>query len=233
MTKTNLVLLPGMLCNELLWQYQMEHLSIDGSLFVGDLMNDDTIEKMAHSVLEQAPEQFALAGFSMGGIVAAEIARHAPNRVTKLALLDTNPFPLADNQISWWNRFIEKVERDGFLRTIEEQLIPSFTYLERPDDAELTNTILQMADNFGKEKVVQQIRAIQRGGISPESLRQLSCPTILIVGKGDKLCPVRIQEEIIDVVPHADLHLIGQCGHLSPMEQPQEVTALLQMWLSK
>lgn len=230
MPKENLLLIPGMLSDELLWQPQIDVLSTEVNIFVGDVTTHETVNRMAESILQQVPEKIAVAGFSMGGLVALEIARQAPERITKLALLDTNPFPLKEDQIAWWDRFMEMVEVEGFIQVIKDRLLPGFVHQKSRHDVNLMSTIIQMVNRVGKEAMFRQIHAIQSGP-STEGLPELAIPTIVIAGREDALCPLRIQNSIIENMPYAELFILEQFGHMSTLEQSKAVTDILQAWL--
>ena len=227
----NLVLLPGMLGNAALWQNQVEALAKDYTIMVGDLTKDETIEELAASVLKVAPPKFAIAGFSMGGIVAAEVARQAPDRVERLAFVGSNPFPLTDKQAGWWDRFVISVDYEGFEPTILNRLYPHFVHPDHAGDAAIRDTVLKMSRKIGQDTMLRQVRAIQRGAVKSFDWSELTIPTAVIAGRDDVLCPPHIQKELAAQLPNSELTLIENCGHLAPLEKPHAVTQLLEGWL--
>ncbi|MGQ0601080.1 MAG: alpha/beta fold hydrolase [Anaerolineales bacterium] len=226
-----LVLLPGTLCDSRLWSHQKTHLSDVALVSVGDLSRDDTVAGMARSVLEAAPPQFALAGLSMGGIVALEIMRQAPTRVTSLVLLNTNARPMRPSQITLWQDRIARVHSGQFDEVLEQDILPSWLQAERSPDRELMTTIRQMARSAGANVFVRQAQANMGRVDSRPSLAQIACPTLVLAGRQDDLCPPELHEEMAAAIPGARLVMIEQCGHLSALEQPQAVTAVLHYWL--
>ena len=228
----HLVMLPGMLCDEMLFEHQVEHLSEVGEVSVGDLTRDDSIAGMAQTVLEGAPDRFALAGLSMGGIVAFEVMRQAPERVSRLALLDTNARPPNEQQLEGWKGFIGMVGDGRFAEVIDEYLLPVYFHPDRKDP-DLEKKARQMADNVGEEAFLRQLSAQAERPDSRDDLRDFQCPTLVMIGRQDQLCSMEMHEEIAEAVPDSRLMVIEDCGHLSALEQPQAATAVLRYWLEE
>ncbi|MGM0751745.1 MAG: alpha/beta fold hydrolase [Bacillota bacterium] len=231
MKKEALVLLPGTLCDERLWEHQLEHLTDVSEPSVSMLTEEDTIEGMAESVLKHAPERFALAGLSLGGIVAMEVIRRAPERVTRLALLDSNPHGPKQEQLEGWKDLISKVESGEFQSIVEEKLLPNLIHPSRQEERDLVSTIRDMAEKIGPEVYVQQLRAVSTRSDLREVLREINVPTLLLVGRDDQVCPLSLHEEMQESISESRLVVVNHCGHLSSLEQPEEVTAALRNWL--
>lgn len=226
-----LVLLPGTLCDAALWSHQTAHLADSVTITIGDLTRDSAIAAMARRVLDTAPERFALAGLSLGGIVALAVMQHAPKRVTRLALLDTTPNPATAAQIAQWRRLIRLVEAGQFTDVVREEIMPGLLHPARQPDQALTAAIRDMAERVGPAAYVRQLRALIDKPDSRALLAQIACPTLLLVGHQDAVCPVAIHVAMAGAIPNARLIVVEQCGHLSSMEQPQAVTAHLHAWL--
>lgn len=229
MSKTPLVLLPGTLCNATLWRHQIRHLSDIADVTVGDLTQNGSIVGMARTVLASAPERFALAGLSMGGPVALEIMHQAPERVTRLALLDTNDRTLPEDARAHWQNYIALVG-EGRFDEIAETFLKNTLHPERREEPALVSTVVQMAKDVGKDAFLRQAQAVLNRADKRSILPQISCPTLILVGRQDTGCPVELHEEIAAAIPDAALVIIEQCGHLSSLEQPQAVTAVLRYW---
>jgi len=167
----------------------------------------------------------------MGGIVALEIMRQAPDRVTKLALLNTNARPMRPGQITLWQDRIDRVSAGYFDEVVEQDILPSWLHADRRQERELTTTIQQMARSAGPEVFVRQAQAVMGRMDSRPSLARIDCPTLVLAGRQDGLCSLELHEEMAAAIPGARLVIIEQCGHLSALEQPQAVTAVLRYWL--
>ncbi|NGP45688.1 alpha/beta fold hydrolase [Bacillaceae bacterium SIJ1] len=231
MAKDALILLPGTLCDERLWAHQTESLADIANVTIGDVTKDDSVKEMAQTILKQAPEHFALAGLSLGGIVAMEVVHQAPERVTKLALLNANPYGPKPEQKQAWDQWLRMVEEGRFSEITENHLLPQLIHPERQSNPQLTSTIMDMAEQIGPEAYVRQLRAVATRTDARERLRQIKCPTLLLVGRDDPVCPVQLHEEMAELIPHSTLEVIEHCGHLSTMECPEAVTSALQNWL--
>lgn len=226
---TPLILLPGMLCNEQQWAHQTAHLADTADVTVADLSHYDSMRGMAEAVLGLAPPQFALAGLSMGGIVAMEIMRLAPERVLKLALMDTNPYPSPPQQQDQFAHFRALIADGRFLDITKVTLKPNLLYDDNPA---LKQAVYHMAAQVGAAAYGRQMTAVATRADSRASLKHIHCPTLVLCGRYDIPCPVALHEEMAQSIPQATLVVIEQCGHLSSMEQPQAVTAVMRYWLA-
>jgi pimeloyl-ACP methyl ester carboxylesterase len=231
MTSTPLVLLPGLLLDERLYAAQIAALGDVAAIRVGDLTAADSIAGMAEAVLAQAPERFALCGLSMGGYVAFEIMRRAPERVLRLALLDTQARPDSPEARERRLGMIARAER-GELETVIGQLLPLFIHPDRLADRALVGTITAMARKVGRDGFLSQQSAILNRIDSRPSLGAIACPTLVLVGRQDALTPPAAHEEMAAAIPNATLVVLPACGHLSPLEQPAMVSAQLHAWLT-
>ncbi|QCJ44734.1 alpha/beta hydrolase [Bacillus sp. S3] len=232
MSKTPLILLPGTLCNQRLWRHQIEHLSDLADITVGDLTTFPSVEAMASSILEHAPERFALAGLSLGGIVSLEIMRQAPERVIKLALLDTTAHPPKPEQIPAWNQLLRTAKEVGVSQVTEDYLLPNLIYQHHPEKELLTQTILTMAEEVGLMGYINQLKAVMTKPDGFEVLPAITCHTLLLVGREDLLCTVKMHQEMKERIPNAQLVILENCGHLSSLENPEAVTRAMRIWLS-
>lgn len=225
-----LLLLPGLLCDAVLWRHQLTNLADLVAATVADLSAADSMEALARSVLAEAPERFALAGLSMGGYVAFEIMRQAPERVTRLALLDTTARPDTAEQTERRKALIY-LTQDGRFNQVMPRLLPMLIPPARRDDRALVETVVGMADRIGADAFVRQQTAIMHRSDSRPSLPAIGCPTLVLGGREDALTPPEVMAEIAAGIPGARHLIIDQCGHLSPLERPEEVTWLLRGWL--
>ncbi len=225
-----LLLLPGLLCDAALWRHQIETLADIADIVVADLTEDDSGSAMAQRVLASAPDEFALAGLSMGGYVAFEILRQAPDRVKRLALLDTTARADLPEKIKVRQDLIE-LARTGAFKGVTPRLLPRLIHPARMDDAVLVGSVLAMAERVGREAFLRQERMLMLRPDSRHDLRLIHCPTLVLCGRQDGLTALAESAELAEKIPRAKLVVIEDCGHLSTMERPRAVSAVMRYWL--
>ena len=228
--KIPLLLLPGLLCDEKLWAPQMEALSGIADCTVADLTQQDSFPAMADAVLATAPAQFALAGLSMGGYVAQQILRQAPERVLKLALLDTSARADTEEQTTRRRGLIELAQKGRF-KGVTPRLMPMLIHPHRLEDKKLTDTIIAMAEHVGMDGFLKQQKAIMGRPDGRPDLPKITVPTLVLCGRQDALTSPALHEEIHAGIPGSRLIVIEECGHLSTLERPAEVNMALREWL--
>lgn len=228
--KTPLILIPGLLCDPDLWTHQTRHLDDIADCRVADITGADRMEALAEAVLADAPARFALAGLSMGGYVAQAIMRIAPERVSRLALLDTSARADTEEQIKRRHMLIE-MSRVGRFRGVTDRLLPILIHEDRLDESELTDRVKAMAERIGPDAFLRQQTAIMHRPDNRDALGAIAVPTLILCGRQDALTPPELHEEMVAGIPGARMAVVEDCGHLSTMERPQAVTALLRQWL--
>jgi pimeloyl-ACP methyl ester carboxylesterase len=226
------VFLPGLLCDESLWCHQIKSLEPLAECQVADLTRHDRMDALARATLAAAPHHFALAALSMGGYVAFEIMRQAPERVLKLCLLDTSARTDTPEQ-SERRRLLMDMSFAGEFKGVTPRLLPLLIHPDRQKDTELVAGVTGMAERVGADAFYRQQTAIIRRTDSRPYLKDIRCPAQAIVGRQDKLTPPDVVREIADSIAGARFDIIENCGHLSPLEKPAEVTALMKGWLVK
>jgi pimeloyl-ACP methyl ester carboxylesterase len=226
-----LLLLPGLLCDHRLWQDQVAGLSDIAAPQVADLTEDASLGGMALRALAAAPPRFALAGLSMGGYVALEILRRAPERVTHLALLDTGARADTEEQARR-RRGLMALTRSGQFKGVTPRLLPSLLHPAHVDGP-LGHAVREMAERVGREAFLRQQQAILARPDSRPMLPGIAVPTLVAVGEQDILTPPELAEEMAAAIPGATLAHIPESGHLPSMEQPAAVNALLREWLGR
>ena len=225
-----LMLLPGLLNDERLWEHQVAALAPLADIRVADLTRDDSLAGMAERVLAQAPGRFALAGLSMGGYVAMEILRRAPERVDRLALLDTSARPDTPEQ-SQRRKDAVAIARAGGFDKIMPTMLPNLVHPDHLALERVGGIAKAMALAVGPEAFARQQNAIMHRPDSRPGLPRVPCPTLVVVGADDAVTPPEWAEEMADLIPAARLEVVAHCGHLSTLEQPQAVSALMAAWL--
>jgi pimeloyl-ACP methyl ester carboxylesterase len=226
-----IVLVPGLLCTQRLYVGQIPALERFGPVTVADHTRDDSMSGIAQRILSLAPPRFALAGLSMGGYVAFEVLRQAPERVVKLALLDTTARPDVPEQTEQRRRQIE-MARTGRFDGIAELLFPRFVAAARHTDRALEDIVRTMARDTGAEAFVRQQTAIMHRADSRPMLAAIGCPTLVLVGEQDALTPPDRAAEMAAAIPDVRRVVVPDCGHLSALEQPETVTRALVSFLT-
>jgi pimeloyl-ACP methyl ester carboxylesterase len=231
-SKPHLVLLPGLLCDHALWEPQMAALADACVPSVPDLTRDDSFPTMAARVLAEAPAQrFALAGLSMGGYVAMEIMRQAPERVTKLALLDTRATLDTPEETARRHELIRLAQTERGFTPITTRMLPLLVHPARIGEEPLVRIIREMSERIGAKAYVRHQNAIMSRPDFRPGLPRIECPTLVLCGREDVLTPLEKHEDIARLIPTARLVIIEQCGHLSTLERPYEVNVALRNWL--
>ncbi len=225
-----LVLLPGHMADEGLWAHPARHLGELARVTVADLSRHDSLATMADAVLAAAPPRFALAGFSMGGYLAFEILRRDPGRVERLALLDTSARPDAPEQRERRHRFMAMGEC-GELDAVMQAYMPIFVHPDRLGDTALVGGLMDMARRVGRDAFLNQQKAMLGRPDSRGELARIAVPTLVLCGRQDALTPPAMHEEMAAGIPGARLVVVEDSGHMTPLERPQAVTAVLRYWL--
>lgn len=225
-----IVLIPGLACTARLYSEQMPALWTFGPVTVADHRRADHVDAIAGQILESAPGQFALAGLSMGGYIALAIMRIAPERVAKLALLDTGSRSDTPEQTERRKAQIAMAQ-NGQLDAINDMLWPLLVHADRKDDAVLKAVVTQMSLMSGAETFVRQQQAIMTRPDSRPFLPNIKCPTLVLVGDGDQLTPPHLAEEMAGLISNSRHVVVPQSGHLSTLEQPEFVTKTLVEWM--
>lgn len=229
-TKVPLLFLSSLLCDAQMWQHQIKSLKSIADCQVADLTCHNSMGALARSVLASAPTQFALAGLSMGGYVALEIMRQAPERVIKLCLMNTSARADTPEQKKR-RQMLLAMSDSGEFKGVTPRLLPMIIHPDRLEDVELTQTIQSMAERTGREAFQNQQMAIMHRIDSRDYLKFIRCPVRVIAGAEDLLTPPDVMREIADGIPGARYNVIKNCGHLSALEKPEEVNALMKKWL--
>jgi pimeloyl-ACP methyl ester carboxylesterase len=226
-----IVLIPGLTCSARLYANQIPALWQFGPVTVADHTRDDSMAAIARRILATAPPRFALAGLSMGGYIAFEIMRQEPQRVAKLALLDTGARAETPEQTER-RKVVIVLAKSGRYSEVPDIAFPLYVHRNRHNDAALRQTVRTMAAETGVEAFLRQQQAIMSRPDSRPSLGVIKCPTLVLVGDGDEATPPELAREIAAAIGGARLVEIAACGHLSALERPEKVTAALVDWMN-
>jgi pimeloyl-ACP methyl ester carboxylesterase len=228
----SLLLLPGLLNTRRLWQSQIAELADVADVIVPELWHHDSIGAMAEAALKEAPERFALGGFSMGGYVAFEILRRAPGRVERLALMDTQATPDTPEATARRRGFVEQT-RMGRFHGVQPSLLPQIVHRSRLADQSVIQPILEMAAEVGADGFCRSQAAMIARPDSRPILVEIKQPTLVLVGRQDVATPLARAQEMAADISHSQLVVIEECGHMSPLEKPAEVSVALRRWLKQ
>ncbi|MES0885380.1 alpha/beta fold hydrolase [Roseibium sp. SCP14] len=225
-----LVLLPGMMCDARLYGPQIAAFSGSVPLHLSPITEHETVEALAADILAQTPPRFALAGLSMGGIIAMEVLRQGPERVERLALLDTNPRAELEEVQQRREPQIARVRAGGLREVMRDELKPNYL-ADGPRRQDVLNLCMDMALDLGPEVFERQSRALQSRPDQQETLISFKGPTLVLMGAEDRLCPRDRHDLMHQLVENSTLEIIDGAGHLPTLEQPDAVNSVLKTWL--
>lgn len=233
----HLVLVPGLLCDTKVWQPQIAALSDLATIQVAEHGNQDSLPGMARTILQQAPPRFALAGHSMGGRIALEVMRIAPERVTALGLFDTGHHPLApgpegEKEAAGRHELLGIARRDG-MRAMGRKWIQGMVHPSRLKDAALIDAVLDMFEAKSPDIFAAQIRALLDRPDGGNVLSTIKCPTLVLCGHEDIWSPPHRHQDMADRIFHSTFVDIPECGHMSTMERPEAVNHAMRKWLAR
>jgi len=237
-----LLLLPGLVCDQTVWQQQIDALRDLADCTCAGYGSLDSLPAMAEAVLQTAPERFSIVGHSMGGRIALEVYRLAPHRVARIAFLDTGYLPLppgatGEEETRKRGELVELAKSQG-MRAMLRQWLPPMIDSRRINDRALVNSITEMMSRKTPDIFAAQVRALLARPDASAVLEQIRCPVLVLTGREDswatpaqhaamaaKIAAARIAGSQLVIVP--------DCGHMSMMERPAEVSAALRAWLAQ
>jgi pimeloyl-ACP methyl ester carboxylesterase len=227
-----LVLLPGMMCDARVFAHQINDLSRERAVTIAPITRGERIGDIAADILTQMPAKFALAGLSMGGIVAMEVLRLAPDRVTRIALMNTNPLSETPTSAAAYEPWIVGATAGRLEEVMADFMRPDYL-APGAQRAQVLALVQTMARSMGPEMFVQQARALQRRMDQQKTLRRLKCPALVLCGEHDLLTPVKRHQFMAELIPYAQLKVIENAGHLPVLEQPEATTEALRTWMAQ
>jgi len=227
-----LLLVPGLTCTARLFAPQVTALWPHAPLMIADHRQDAHIDAVARRILDNAPPRFSLCGLSMGGYIAFAMMRLAPERIARLALLDTAARADTLDQTAARKTQIE-MTKAGRYAEIPGLSMPRYVHKDRQNDVALTSTVRRMAEETGPDAFIRQLNAIMSRPDSRPLLGSIRCPALVLVGDADVATPPDLAREMADGIPGATLVVVPNCAHLSTLEQPEAVNAALIEWLGR
>ncbi len=235
--RESLVFVPGLLCDATVWRHQQTAFSGPYSVHIAAHEMRDSLGQMAERILDTAPPVFSLAGHSMGGRVALEVLRRAPERVIRLALLDTGYEALqagdaGARERAGRHRLLDIARRDGML-VMGREWARGMVHPSRLADAAFMDVIHHMIASAPLAQFEAQINALLQRPDCTALLQQIRIPTLLLCGREDNWSPLARHMEMARHIAGSMLVAVPDCGHMSTMEQPAAVTSALRAWLEQ
>jgi pimeloyl-ACP methyl ester carboxylesterase len=231
------LLLPGLICDQTAWQQQIDALSDVAVCTCADYGSLDSLTAMAVAVLRTAPERFSIAGHSLGGRVAFQIYRLSPHRVARIALLNTGSTPLAEGaageEESRKRGELVALARSQGMPAMVRQWLPPMIDSRRINDAALVNSIIEMMSRKTPDIFAAQVKALLARPDASAVLEQIRCPALLLTGREDGWSGPAQHAAMAEKIAGSQLVIVPDCGHMSMMERPAEVSAALRAWLAQ
>jgi len=230
MSRPTIILLPGLLCDAGIWASQVEALRPFAEVHVADFSQLDSIEAMARSALALVDGPIVAVGHSMGARVALEMVRLAPERIARLVLIDTGIHPRREGEEASRQVLVDLAFAEG-MEALADRWLPPMVHAERVSDRTLMEPLKAMVMRATPEQHQGQIRALLDRPDARAHLPLIACPTLVMVGRQDRWSPLAQHEEIAALIPDAELVVIEESGHMSLVEQPEQVSQALLRWL--
>lgn len=227
--KKDIVLISGALATPKLWQYQEKLMRETMNVHYLDMLQCHSIPEMARAYAQNAPDQFTLVAFSMGGYVALELFRHIPDRIQKLILINSGAKLISDKGRLERERSIDLIKKGKFDFLISLIFKNSIHDASKHDD--LLALAQEMAHEVGAVNYIHQLQAIINKPDHLPLLSSITCPTLLITSKQDKVMSCKHSEQMASHIKQAELIYVENCGHLATLEQPEMINQLLSGWL--
>ncbi|SLN21391.1 alpha/beta fold hydrolase [Pseudooctadecabacter jejudonensis] len=225
-----LVLLPGLMCDARVWTTQLTVMSYERPVTVAPVCTGDRLEEIASGLLSSLPSKFALCGHGMGGCIALELARRAPDRVIRLALLGTNALMDTPQEAADREPRMIGAKAGRFEQLLEADLLPRYVG-QGPRRAQAMTDLQEMALSLGPDIYARQERAMQRRRDQQATLRKITQPVLILAGAEDQVVPLKRQEFVAELIPYAKLSVLENTGHMTMLEEPEGVTEALFDWM--
>jgi pimeloyl-ACP methyl ester carboxylesterase len=225
-----LVLLPGMMCDARVWATQLTVLSYQRPVTIAPVCMGDRIEEIASELLSSLPTKFALCGHGMGGAIALELVRRAPERVIRLALIGTNPLSDTPQDAADREPRMIGAKSGRFEPMLKNDILPRHVG-GGPLRAHAIGEMQEMAMSLGADTYVRQERAMQRRRDQQSTLRRITQPTLILAGEDDQIVPLKRQEFLAELIPYAKFGVLHGVGHTVMLEDPEGTTEALYTWM--
>lgn len=230
MKQEKVILLSGTLCDESMWQEVIDVLDSIAEVHIADMTKHNTIKQLAENIIQNISGKLTLVGFSLGGIVALEIMKLAPERIEKLVLISTNPHTPTEIQKKSWDETIERVKQGDFLEVVKSNLLPVLIS-EGNRSETIEAKIIDMARKIGSSAYINQLEAVYTREDLNKVLDVIQAKTLLIVGEEDVVCPPEFSEYMNDKILDSKLKIISKAGHMITLEKEIEVAEEIKTWV--
>jgi pimeloyl-ACP methyl ester carboxylesterase len=225
-----ILLVPGLVSSPRIYAPVIPALWRFGPVTIANHIRDDNMGAIARRILAEAPPRFALAGHSMGGYIAFEIMRQAPDRVAKLALINTQARPDTPEATARRRALMARAQ-NGEYHAVLDELFAGFVHPSRQGDAALRQLVHDMGDDVGPQAFIRQQTAVMSRPDSRPALAWIRCPTLVLTGDEDNTIPNALSVEMANGIHGARLVILQDCGHLPQPEQPQATCDALAEWM--
>ena len=229
--KLPIVLLPGLMCDQRLFQPQLELLSQDRNVIFAQTFGFETIPEIAANILKTVPEKFILGGLSLGGIVALELVRQSPEKIHKLILMDTSHHAEPEHISTKRESQIREVEKGNLKEVMMKEHIPNYL-ANGSTKGSISDLCIEMALQLGANVFMQQSRALMSRIDQTTTLQNIEIPTMLLCGKYDRLCNIKIHQKMHELIKKSTFNVINDAGHLPTLENPIKTNRILNEWLN-
>jgi pimeloyl-ACP methyl ester carboxylesterase len=234
MTSVPVVLVPGLVCDATVWTHAAAALRARAPVTVASHDSLDSLGAMAEKVLREAPPRFALAGHSMGGRIALEVFRRAPERIAGIALLDTGTAPLAAGDAGEREKTgryeLLEIARTQGMAAMAARWVQGMIWSPRLQETALVDRVIEMFARSSAEVFAAQIRALLARPDASPLLPRIACPALVLCGEQDSWAPAARHREMAQKIPGAVLSLVPDCGHMCTLERPEAVTRAILDW---
>lgn len=232
MGNDGIVFIPGMMCDERLFEPQIAALGVEHTIEVVLPCEDETVEAAARRVLETTPFRFfSVVGLSLGGIIAMEMLRQEPARIERVALLDTNHLADSPERIAQRLSQVERVKRGQLHQVMMQEQKPFYVAPKNMGDPDLNATFMNMAEDLGPDVFIRQSKMLMARKDAIQPLKEYKRPSLLLCGEHDKPCPVSLHGQMKSLLDNSELIVVPDAGHISTLENPNVVTSALRWWL--
>ncbi|WP_163835985.1 alpha/beta fold hydrolase [Spartinivicinus ruber] len=232
MNKPHVLFLPGMLCDQRVWQYQIDHLKAVCQPDFLDLRNYGRLEQMLSAIAKASTFESIIIGFSMGGYLALEYALQGEVLFKKLAIIGTTAKGYPESEKSMRRQLLTQIQQGQYTGMSLERL-RLMVHPDHHQNNELLDLIKQMEQDAGEQVFINQLTATLNRENREPLLSNIQQPTLLVAGKQDQIAPYKAVSTMASLVPDSELHILENCGHMIPLEQPQPLTDILKEWITK